>query len=538
MDSKNKNKKNPENGEDIEEQKAFSEAESEEEAEAEETQEETEKASEEESEEETEEESEEEAEEESEDEAEEASEEEAGEESEEEAEEESEEEAGEESEEKAEEASEKKAGAEPEKTAGAKQPGPELIFHRPLKVPEQKAPPKFGTGIFVGVLIALAVVMLIAVPVFVLLMRGRVGSGSVTAEEQEKIDTIEKYLDNYYLYDIEEEDYVDGIARGLLSSTEDKYAKYYDKEEFSMLLEESAGVYSGIGVNVIEDEKGQVVVLRTYEGSPAAEAGIREKDVIVEVDGEKDFEDLDALVKKVRGEEGTSVNLVIKRGKEEIPMTLERRNIDMQTVEYEMLDGSIGYIQLLEFDTISVEQFDKAINDLVEQGATSLILDLRDNPGGDYDTVMKMADRVLPEGVIAHVINKNGEVKEERSDEEHKITLPMAVLINENSASASELFSGAIKDYGIATIIGKTSYGKGVIQSIFRLSDGSGMKFTTEEYLTPKKNHINGIGVEPDIEVDIPKSAYKDGILEREEDTQLQKAIEVLEQETLESVRK
>lgn len=412
-------------------------------------------------------------------------------------------------------------GAEEEEVSPAPAPQP--------TEEKKKEAPKFGIGILVGVLIALAVVMLAVIPLFLIFFRGRIGTGSVSADDVEKVETIETYLKKYSLFDVEEEEYGDGMASGLLASTGDKYARYYDKDEFRMLLDDSKGVYSGIGVNVIENEKKQIIVIHVNAGSPAEEAGIREKDQIIEVDGRKDFKDLDELVKAVRGEEGTSVDLVIKRGKKKLPMTLERRNINSQTIEYEMLDGGIGYIRMLEFDAISVEQFNTAIDELERLGATSLILDLRDNPGGDYDTVMQMADRVLPKGVIAHVINKNGDDKVERSDEEHQITLPMAVLINENSASASELFSGAIKDYGIATLVGKTTYGKGVIQSIFRLYDGSGMKFTTEEYLTPNKNHIDGVGVSPDIEVDIPESAYDDGVLSREEDAQLQTAIEVLQ---------
>lgn len=202
----------------------------------------------------------------------------------------------------------------------------------------------------------------------------------------------------------------------------------------------------------------------------------------------------------------------------------------METVTYKMLENNIGYIQLTEFDTISVEQFNSALDALESQGMTSLILDLRDNPGGDYDTVIAMADRVLPEGKITTVVDKKGTEETEYSDEEHQISIPMVVLINENSASAAELFTGAIKDYGIATIVGETSYGKGIVQSIFRLEDGSGMKFTTEEYLTPNGNHINGVGVVPDIEVSIPEEAYEDGELTEDEDTQLQKAIEVLTQ--------
>ena len=278
------------------------------------------------------------------------------------------------------------------------------------------------------------------------------------------------------------------------------------------------------------NDDGQVEVYKVFKDSPAEKAGIQVKDIIVEADLERDFEDIDQLVSIVRGEEGTTVDIVVLRDGKEIPMTVERRIIDMETVSYKMLENNIGYIQLTEFDTISVDQFNNALDALESQGMTSLILDLRDNPGGDYDTVVAMADRVLPEGKITTVVDKQGTEQTEYSDEEHQISIPMVVLINENSASASELFTGAIKDYGIATIVGETSYGKGIVQSIFRLEDGSGMKFTTEEYLTPNGNHINGVGVVPDIEVSIPEEAYDDGELTEDEDTQLQKAIEVLTQ--------
>ena len=396
-------------------------------------------------------------------------------------------------------------------------------------VPPQKPKSKFGIGLLVGVLITIAAVMLIAVIAVFVFFRG-MKTGSAEMDYQEKLDTIQMYLDNYYLYNIDDEMLEDSLAAGLLNGIDDKYAKYYTKEEFDQLMEETSGSYGGIGISIIMNDDGQVEVYKVFKDSPAEKAGIQVKDIIVEADLERDFEDIDQLVSIVRGEEGTTVDIVVSRDGKEIPMTVERRIIDVETVAYKMLENNIGYIQLTEFDTISVDQFNNALDALESQGMTSLILDLRDNPGGDYDTVIAMADRVLPEGKITTVVDKQGTEQTEYSDEEHQITIPMVVLINENSASASELFTGAIKDYGIATIVGETSYGKGIVQSIFRLEDGSGMKFTTEEYLTPNGNHINGIGVVPDVEVSIPEEAYEDGELTEDEDVQLQKAIEVLTQ--------
>lgn len=397
----------------------------------------------------------------------------------------------------------------------------------PNQTPKKKTKSRFGIGILVGVLITIAVLMTVAVAGVFLYIRG-MKTGTTELDYQEKLDTIQQYLDLYYLGEMDEQAVEDSLASGLVEATGDKYAQYYTKEEFNRLMEDQAGSYSGIGVSIVENDDGEIEIYKVFKGSPAEEAGIQVKDVIVEADGVRDFEDMDALVELVRGEEGTSVDLVVKRGDTEIPVTVERRNIEMETVYYEMLDNNIGYIELVEFDTVSVEQFNKALEDLESQGMTSLILDLRNNPGGDYDTVIAMSDRVLPAGKITTVVNKQGKEKTETSDDEHKVTVPMAVLINGNSASASELFTGAIKDYGIATLIGETTYGKGIVQSIYRLPDGSGMKFTTDEYLTPNGNHINGIGVTPDIEVTIPEEAYEDGEVTREEDTQLQKAIEVL----------
>lgn len=397
----------------------------------------------------------------------------------------------------------------------------------PRQPQPQKPKSRFGIGLLVGVLITIAAVMLLAVLFVFIYFRG-MRTGTREMDYQEKLDTIQTYLDMYYLGDVDDETLEDALAAGLLNGIGDKYAKYYSKEEFDALMEETSGSYGGIGISIIMNDDDQVEVYKVFDGSPAQEAGMQVKDLIVEADGVRDFEDIDELVSIVRGEQGTTVDIVISRDGKEIPMTVERRIIDMETVIYKMLDNKIGYIQLTEFDVISVDQFNNALDALESQGMESLILDLRDNPGGDYDTVIAMADRVLPEGKITTVVDKQGTEKTEYSDEETKVTVPMVVLINENSASASELFTGAIKDYGIATIVGETSYGKGIVQSIFRLEDGSGLKFTTEEYLTPDGNHINGIGVAPDVEVSIPEEAYEDGVITEEEDVQLQKAIEIL----------
>ncbi len=395
----------------------------------------------------------------------------------------------------------------------------------------KKPKSRFGIGILVGVLITIAALLVAAVLGVFVFFNG-MKRGTTDLNYQEKLDTIQSYLDMYFLWDIDEEAMEDSLAEGLLAGTGDKYAQYYSKKEFDNLMEEISGSYGGIGVSIIENDDGMIEVVQVFEGSPAEAAGIQAKDIIIEADGITEIRDVDHLVELVRGEPGTTVDLVVKRDDKEIPVTVERQIIEMELITYEMLEDHIGYIRLSEFETIAIEQFNQALDDLESQGMTSLIIDIRDNPGGDYDTVIALADRVLPEGKITTVIDKNGTSSVETSDEEHQINIPMVVLINGNSASASELFSGAIKDYGIATMIGETTFGKGIIQSIYRLPDGSGMKFTTQEYLTPNGNHIHEIGVSPDIEVAIPEEAYEDGVVTREEDVQLQTAIDFLKDKT------
>ena len=400
-------------------------------------------------------------------------------------------------------------------------------------VPPKKQKSRFGLGFLVGALVGAAVILIGVVVYSFVTYRQMVDIYSGDAEYeylsyQEKIETILEYLELYYIGDVDPEKMGDGLSDGLLSGIDDKYAKYYTKEEFDRLLEDSSGEYCGIGVSITQEESGEIVVYKVFKGTPAEEAGIHAMDVIVEADGERNFADLDALVAVVRGEEGTKVDLVILRDGEEIPMTVERRTIITPSVESKMLDDNIGYIAISEFDRATVTQFNDAITELEEAGMEALVIDLRDNPGGDYDSVVAMADRVLPEGTIITTKNKQGTVKEETSDEAHQLKIPMALLVNANTASAAELFSGAIQDYGLGYIVGTQTYGKGVVQSIYRLSDGSGMKFTTEKYYTPSGRCVDGEGVIPDYDVALPDEVYEDGVVTEDEDVQLQKAIELL----------
>ena len=388
---------------------------------------------------------------------------------------------------------------------------------------KKKRPP-----IWVGMIIGAAAMLIVCIASLIFIGVRIVGEDDGESAYIKKVETIKEYINKNFLWDVDEDALEEGIADGLVSALGDKYAAYYTPEEFKSMQESVSGIYAGIGVSVFWNDDSYAEVYKVFDDTPAKEAGILVGDLIVEAGGIDSFESLDELVSAVKGEVGTSVDLVIERDGERISMTVERASISMETVTYRMIDERIGYIYIAEFDTVTTEQFNTAIDELTEQGMEAVILDLRDNPGGDYDTVVAMADRVLPEGVIMTVKDKNGTIKTENSDAAHSLEIPMAVLINGNSASASEVFVGAIQDYGMATIIGERSFGKGIVQSIYQLYDGSGLKFTTRQYYTPSGDSIHGVGITPDIEVSLPEDAYDDGTLDEDEDTQLQKAIEVL----------
>ena len=393
---------------------------------------------------------------------------------------------------------------------------------------KEKKPHKhsFVRGVILGVIVGLVVA----------LAAGVAGTGtqtllSYTSSElsyEDKVDLIMAYLEAYYIGEIDEEALEDGILSGMLSGLDDDYAAYYTAEEMEELLEENSGEYAGIGISITMNDDGYPVVYKVFDGTPAQEAGIQVNDIIIEAAGVSDFESLDDVVAVVRGEAGTTVDITIERDGEEIELTVERQNIEVETVTYEMLEGNIGYIYISEFDTITESQFEDAVDELVQEGAVGIIFDLRDNPGGQLDTVVAMADYILPEGTIVTVESADGDVDVYTSDDKNSLDLPMVCIINGNSASASEVFVGALKDFGVACVVGETSFGKGIVQSLWQLSDGSGIKFTTAVYYTPSGTSLHGVGITPDIEVSLPEDAYDDGVLDEDEDTQLQAAIEAL----------
>ena len=358
------------------------------------------------------------------------------------------------------------------------------------------------------------------------------GDGDFTSENvseadvEEKLDQLEGLIEDYYLYEdeVDKDALIEGIYTGYAGALGDPYTEYYDEEETKALQESTSGEFSGIGATMSQDaETGVITVVNVYKGSPAEKAGILEGDILSGVDGRStDGQDLENVVSWIKGEQGTEVSVVVVRDGEEVEMTAVRDIIEVQTVEYEMKAGQVGYISVSEFDSVTYDQFKTALEDLEASGMEGLVIDLRSNPGGNLSTVTDMLKLLLPEGTIVSTKDKYGNTEEITCDGTHEFTKPLAVLVNQYSASASEIFCGAVQDYGTGTIVGTTTYGKGVVQQLLDLGDGTCLKLTIAEYYTPSGRSINGTGVEPDVEVE-----YEYDAEDPEADNQLEKALEV-----------
>lgn len=348
----------------------------------------------------------------------------------------------------------------------------------------------------------------------------------ITKDVVQKAESIQKVIEQYYLEEEQVQDVQEGVYKGMLEALGDPYSVYYTKEEYDSFQESYEGQYCGIGASLIQNaETGIITIVKAFDGSPAKEAGLQTDDIIYKVNGEEvTGVDLTEVVSRVKGVENTTVKLTILRDNQEQEMEIVRKTISVPTVEYEMLENKMGYIMISEFDEITLQQWNEAYEALKNQGMTSLIVDLRNNPGGGLSVVSSILDTILPEGTIVYHEDKYGHREEYTSDEEHKIEIPLAVLVNGNSASASEIFAGAVKDYGIGTLIGTTTFGKGIVQQMIGLGDGSAMKVTISKYYTPSGVCIHGTGIEPDITLEFDSEKY----LEDETDNQLQKAIEIL----------
>lgn len=354
-------------------------------------------------------------------------------------------------------------------------------------------------------------------------------------EVQEKLTEIEDLMNDYFLDELDEEQIETWLYKGAVAGLGDPYAAYYTVEEYQSLRDSTNGSYCGIGVEISQNiNTGLVTVARVFEDSPAMEAGLKPGDILYTVgDTEVTGMDLTMIVSRIKGEENTEVNISVAREGEEdyLEFLVQRRTIEIQTVGSVMLEDQIGYISISSFDDVTTDQFIKALDDLEAQGLKGLIVDLRNNGGGLVSSVCAILDRLLPEGLIVYTEDKYGNREEETSDAEHYFDKPLAVLVNGNSASASEIFAGAVKDYEIGTLVGTTTYGKGIVQKIYPLHDGTAVKLTVSKYYTPKGNNIHEIGIEPDVEIDLEEALKKEAVVPLEEDNQLQKAVEVLEQQ-------
>lgn len=353
---------------------------------------------------------------------------------------------------------------------------------------------------------------------------------AISSETDKKLEKLESLINQYYLKDVDQDELQQGIYEGYIAGLNDPYSVYYDEEATKSFQESTDGEYDGIGAVMSQNkETGIITISQVYEGSPAEQAGMKDNDILYKVEDEEvTGKDLTEVVSKIKGEKGTDVNLTVLRGddREEVAVTATRDTIEYPTVSSKMLDNGIGYLRITEFDSVTYDQYKNAYNDLKNQGMKGMVVDLRSNPGGSLSIVCKILDEILPEGKIVYTQDKNGKEEDFTSDEEHQIDIPMTVLVNQYSASASEIFAGAIQGYDLGAIVGTQTYGKGVVQQIFDLKDGTCVKLTIAKYFTAKGQDIDGKGITPDVAID-----YQADENNPEADNQLNKAIETLQGE-------
>ena len=351
---------------------------------------------------------------------------------------------------------------------------------------------------------------------------------------KEKAESLTEIIHSYYYEDVDQETLINGMYKGILEGLDDPYSQYYTKEEYQSLKESNNGTYEGIGTVLSQDpDTKQVTVMKAYEGSPAQKAGIRDGDVILKVDNlDATSMDLTELVTHIRGSEESKTHIQISREGSEKPLEfdVQRDSIEVPTVTSQMLEDKIGYIQITEFTDVTEDQFQANVDTLKKQGMKAMLVDLRDNPGGLVTSVVGILDKILPEGTVVYTMDKAGNRNDYTSDEEHQMKLPIAVLINGNSASASEIFAGAIRDFKYGTLIGTTSFGKGIVQTILPLDDGSAVKITTAKYYTPSGDYIHKKGIKPDVQVEYEDQSEDTDQYDIKYDNQVQKGIEVLKE--------
>lgn len=395
---------------------------------------------------------------------------------------------------------------------------------------EMKKDNKFFKGALVGALAMFLIIVLGTGLWNMIDSTGVLPAFTAKGKAEKKLQLLDHIVDTYFLYEDElnEEDLTEGLYDGYIAALGDPYADYYTEEETKELFESVTGEFYGVGAVLSQDiSTGMITITQVYEDSPAEKAGLREGDIITQVDDHIiTDQSLDEIVTWIKGEQGTEVILHVLRENEEVEITAVRDIVKAVTVASEMKEDGIGYIYIQEFDDVTTEQFQQALDELEAEGMQGLVVDIRNNPGGNLDTVVEMLQMMLPEGDIVSVRDRNGEQEKFTCDGANEFDKPLVVLVNQYSASAAEIFSGAIQDYEIGSIVGVTTYGKGIVQDIIDLGDGTSMKLTTAEYFLPSGRSINEKGVTPDVEVE-----YEYNEANPEYDNQLEKALEIIKEE-------
>lgn len=412
-------------------------------------------------------------------------------------------------------------------------------LRRNAQPPRKKKSQGFASGMIIGAVSAfMAVILLILSVAAVCIAKGYIHIGvngdvyiqsdavtdsdGIGSEVEGKLNAIDSVLESFYFGDVDDETAKDNIYKAYLSSYGDKYTMYYAADEYKALKESTNGKFYGIGAVCQLSGEGGVLLVDVYDNGAGYQAGLRSGDRVVNVDG-RDITDMElsSAVALIKGDKGTSVTLEVIRGTERLTFSVVRDAVEAKTVSYTLLDNNIGYLSISQFEEVTTKQFKAAVEDLQSQGMKGLVIDIRNNPGGLLDTVVGMLKYMLPDGLIVYTEDKQGNRKEYKGQDNDEFNLPLAVIVNGNSASASEIFAGAIQDYGKGTIIGTQTYGKGIVQTVKPLTDGSAIKFTIAKYFTPKGQDIHGKGVTPDMVVEYDTDA--------DVDTQLDAAIKNVE---------
>lgn len=412
-------------------------------------------------------------------------------------------------------------------------------LRRNAQPPRKKKSQGFASGMIIGAVSAfMAVILLILSVAAVCIAKGYIHIGvngdvyiqsdavtdsdGIGSEVEGKLNAIDSVLESFYFGDVDDETAKDNIYKAYLSSYGDKYTMYYTADEYKALKESTNGKFYGIGAVCQLSGEGGVLLVDVYDNGAGYQAGLRSGDRVVNVDG-RDITDMElsSAVTLIKGDKGTSVTLEVIRGTERLTFSAVRDAVEAKTVSYTLLDNNIGYLSISQFEEVTTKQFKAAVEDLQSQGMKGLVIDIRNNPGGLLDTVVGMLKYMLPDGLIVYTEDKQGNRKEYKGQDNDEFNLPLAVIVNGNSASASEIFAGAIQDYGKGTIIGTQTYGKGIVQTVKPLTDGSAIKFTIAKYFTPKGQDIHGKGVTPDMVVEYDTDA--------DVDTQLDAAIKNVE---------